>query len=76
MTWTDWDWPAAERAWNKVLALAPGDADAIASHSHFLMHMGRQKEALAEAGRAVALDPFNPKVWSFQAQVLLGTSPL
>ena len=71
MTWTDWDWPAAERAWNKMLALNPNDADALAAHSHFLIHMGRQKEALAEAKRAVELDPFNQKVWSFQAQVLL-----
>ncbi len=71
MTWTDWDWPAAERAWNKMLALNPNDADALAAHSHFLIHMGRQKEAIAEAERAVALDPFNQKVLSFQAQVLL-----
>jgi TolB-like protein len=71
MTWTDWDWPAAERAWDKLLALTSNDADALASHSHFLMHMGRQTEALAEAERAVLLDPFNPKVLSFQAQVLL-----
>jgi TolB-like protein len=71
MTWTDWDWPAAERAWNKTLALNPNDADALAAHSHFLMHMGRQNEALAEAERAVALDPFNQKVLSFQAHVLL-----
>jgi TolB-like protein/cytochrome c-type biogenesis protein CcmH/NrfG len=71
MTWTDWDWPAAERAWNKMLALNPNDADALAAHSHFLMHMGRQDEAIAEAERAVALDPFNQKVLSFQAQVLL-----
>jgi tetratricopeptide (TPR) repeat protein len=33
--------------------------------------MGRQNEAIAEAERAVQLDPFNQKVWSFQAQVLL-----
>ena len=71
MTWTDWDWPAAERAWNKMLALNPNDADALAAHSHFLIHMGRQQEAVAEAERAVELDPFNQKVWSFQAQVLL-----
>jgi TolB-like protein/Flp pilus assembly protein TadD len=71
MTWTDWDWPAAERAWNKALALNPNDADTLAAHSHFLMHMGRRDEALKEAERAVERDPFNQKVWSFQAQVLL-----
>jgi TolB-like protein/Flp pilus assembly protein TadD len=72
VTWTDWDWPAAERAWNKVLALNPNDGDTLAAHSHFLMHMGRWNEALREAGRAADLDPFNPKVLGFQAQVLMG----
>ena len=71
MTWTDWDWTAAGRAWNKVLALQPNDADALASHSHYLMHMGRQDEAMKEVERAVELDPFNPKILSFQAQDLL-----
>jgi eukaryotic-like serine/threonine-protein kinase len=72
MTWTDWDWLAAERAWNRMMALNPNDADALAAHSHFLMHMGRRDEAIAEARRAVALDPFNQKVLSFEAQVFLG----
>jgi serine/threonine-protein kinase len=71
MTWTDWDWAAAERAWNKALALNPNDGDTLSSHSHFLMHMGRLGEALPEAQRAVGLDPFNPKVLSFQAVILL-----
>ena len=73
MTWTDWDWPAAERAWNRALALNPNDADTLSSHSHFLIHMGRQQEALKEAARAAELDPFNPRVLSFQAQVLLSS---
>jgi tetratricopeptide (TPR) repeat protein len=71
MTWTDWDWPAAERAWNKTLELSPNDADALAARSHYLMHMGRLGEALPQAQRAVELDPFNPKVLGFQAVVLL-----
>jgi tetratricopeptide (TPR) repeat protein len=71
MTWTDWDWTAAERAWNKVLALQPNEADALSTHSHYLMHMGRQDEAMKEIERAVELDPFNPKILSFQAQDLL-----
>jgi len=71
MTWTDWDWPAAERAWTKVLALNPNDADTLAVHSHYLMHMGRTDEAVREGARAVELDPFSPWVWSFYAQLLL-----
>jgi hypothetical protein len=54
-----------------MLALNPNDAGALAAHSHFLIHMGRQDEAIAEAERAAALDPFNQMVPSFQAQVLL-----
>ena len=71
LTWTDWDWPAAEREWNRLLELNP-NSDVLAGHSHFLMHLDRRKEALAQATRAVELDPFDVKVRSFYATVLLG----
>ena len=65
MTWTDWDWPAAERAWNKVLALNPNDADTLATHSHYLMHMGRTRRS-GEGGRACrgarSIQPVGPEL--------------
>jgi len=71
LTWTDWDWPVAEREWNRLLALNP-NSDALSGHSHFLMSMRRPEEALAQATRAVELDPFDVKVHGFYAAVLNG----
>jgi len=69
LTWTDWDWAAAEREWNRLLELNP-NSDVLAGRSHFLMHMGRPKEALAQITRALELDPFDIKAQSFYAAVL------
>jgi len=67
LTWTDWDWAAAEREWNRIIELDPGNADVRSSFSHFLMHMGRQDEAMAEIERALDQDPFNVRILSFYA---------
>ena len=72
LTYMDWDFAAAEREWTRTVALSPGNADDRPGYSHFLMHMGRLDEALAQIERALDLDPFNVKVQSFYAQVLLG----
>jgi tetratricopeptide (TPR) repeat protein len=71
MTFTDWDWQAAEREWNKVLALNPNDADALAAHAQYVTMMGHREEAMKEVERAVELDPFNPKVLGFRATALV-----
>jgi TolB-like protein/tRNA A-37 threonylcarbamoyl transferase component Bud32/Tfp pilus assembly protein PilF len=70
LTWEEWDWEAAERAWKRVLELDPGHADALASYSHFLMHMGRKEEAMKRIEKAMELDPFNVKIMSFYAMDL------
>ena len=71
LTWTDWDWPAAGREWRRTLELDPGNAGAMSSYSHFLMHMGRQDEAMKQIERALELDPFNVQFHGFYAQDLL-----
>jgi TolB-like protein/Tfp pilus assembly protein PilF len=71
LTWTDWDWPAAGRAWRRTLELDPGNASAMSSYSHFLMIMGRQDEAMKQIERALELDPFNVQFHGFYAQDLL-----
>jgi TolB-like protein/Flp pilus assembly protein TadD/predicted Ser/Thr protein kinase len=71
LTWTDWDWVAAEKEWNRMIELNPNDAEPLAGHSHFLMHMGRPDEAMAWIKKALELDPFNAKVQSFYAIDLL-----
>lgn len=70
LTWTDWDWAAADREWKRVIELDPGDPDARAAYSHFLMIVRRPDEALAQGKRAMELDPFSAKNLSFHAGLL------
>jgi serine/threonine protein kinase/tetratricopeptide (TPR) repeat protein len=70
LTWLDWDWPAADRAWSRLFELDPDNQMGLGGHSHFLMIMGRMDEALAKSERAMELDPHNVRNQSFHAQVL------
>ncbi len=50
LTFMDWDWAAADREWKRVIELDPGDPDARATYSHFLMiprRSGRPGDLLA-----------------------------
>jgi TolB-like protein/Tfp pilus assembly protein PilF len=53
----DWDWPAADAAFRRVLHLKPAYSLAHAWYAVFLSAMGRSTEAIAEALHAVDLDP-------------------
>jgi len=53
----DWDWAAAERGYRAALALNPSNDAAHRSYGVFLAALGRHAEAMAEAERAVELDP-------------------
>lgn len=70
LTWLDWDWPAAERAWNRLFEIDPDNLMGLGGYSHFLMITGRMDEAIAKSERAMELDPYNVRVQSFHAQVL------
>jgi Tfp pilus assembly protein PilF len=67
LTWTDWNWAGADREWKRTLELEPGNADARATYSHFLMIMGRREEAMAQVERALELDPFGAAIQGFYA---------
>jgi TolB-like protein/DNA-binding winged helix-turn-helix (wHTH) protein/Tfp pilus assembly protein PilF len=54
----DWDWPAAEAALRRAVALDPGYDLAHRYLAHVLSQTGRQDEAQATIGRARRLDPF------------------
>ena len=58
-TWAEWDWPSAERAFERAIELKPNDANARAWHSHFLNIVRRSDEAMAQIERALELDPLN-----------------
>ena len=58
-TWGEWDWPSAERAYERAIELNPNDGDARRNYSLFLNSMGRPDEAMAQIERALELDPLN-----------------
>jgi TolB-like protein/DNA-binding winged helix-turn-helix (wHTH) protein/Tfp pilus assembly protein PilF len=52
-----WDWDAAEREFNRAIALAPSYSCAHEDHSEYLSFLGRRAEALAEIAKSSELDP-------------------
>ncbi len=63
----EWDWPGAEEAFLRAIALNPNYAQARIFHSYYLEAMGQQEAAIAEARRARTIDPL-----SLAANVNLG----
>jgi tetratricopeptide (TPR) repeat protein len=53
----EWNWKTAEEADKKAIALNPNYSTAHLSYSNILRYLGRPDESIAEARRAVALDP-------------------
>ncbi len=52
----DWDWAAADREFNRAIALAPSYSCAHEDRAMFLGFMGRRDEALAEIAKIDQLD--------------------
>jgi DNA-binding winged helix-turn-helix (wHTH) protein/TolB-like protein/Flp pilus assembly protein TadD len=56
----DWDWPAAEKQFQRALELTPGDPEIHHMYAHYLSAMVRLDEGLAESRRLLELDPLSP----------------
>jgi TolB-like protein/Tfp pilus assembly protein PilF len=68
----DWDWPAAEKHFERALALNPASrATYYPWYSLYLGILGRSDEAVAEAKRALDRDPVSPVTNSNLAEQLL-----
>jgi serine/threonine-protein kinase len=67
----DWDWPAAERAFQRGLSLNPSSALAHNQYASYLATTGRVDEALGQVRRAQELDPLSPIVNSDLGRYLL-----
>ena len=67
----DWDWPAAERAFQRGLSLNPSSALAHNQYASYLATIGRLDEALNQVRRAQGLDPLSPIVNSDLGRYLL-----
>jgi len=70
LTWSEWDWAAAEKEWLRALELNPNGANTHAYYAHFLAHRGRAAEGLKHSERAIKLDPFNALYHALYAVVL------
>jgi serine/threonine protein kinase/tetratricopeptide (TPR) repeat protein len=58
--YVDWDWPAADREFRRALEVDAADPDVHMWYADYLMNVaGRVDHAIAEARRAVELDPQN-----------------
>jgi TolB-like protein/Flp pilus assembly protein TadD len=55
----DWDWRAAEREYQRALALSPNYATAHQWYAEYLAYMGRHDEAIKEITKAQELDPLS-----------------
>lgn len=58
----DWNWAAAEGEYKRAIELNPNYAMAHHLYAHLLIETGRVQEGLAEAQRALELDPYSPFV--------------
>jgi tetratricopeptide (TPR) repeat protein len=66
----DWDWEGAQKSYLRSIELNPNVASAHGLYAHFLMITGHGEEALVHSERSVILDPYNPLIQSWRAQVL------
>jgi tetratricopeptide (TPR) repeat protein len=58
----DWDFPGAEKEFNRAIELNPNNATAHLWYGMYLAQRGRSDESLAAMRRAKSLDPFSPIV--------------
>ncbi|MFC2142369.1 protein kinase [Acidobacteriota bacterium] len=69
-TFYDWDWPGAEREFQKALKLCPDYATAHSWYGWCLCVVGRFDEAVAETEEALKLDPVSLMINSMHGLVL------
>jgi TolB-like protein/tetratricopeptide (TPR) repeat protein len=65
----DWDFDAAEREFQRALALDQNDPTAHQWHSHYCMVRNRLQQALEENARTLALDPVSPLFNTTRAEI-------
>jgi TolB-like protein/cytochrome c-type biogenesis protein CcmH/NrfG len=65
----DWDFDAAEREFQRALALGQNDPTAHQWHSHYCVVRKRLQQALEENSRTLALDPVSPLFNTTRAEI-------
>jgi serine/threonine-protein kinase len=70
----DWDWPAAEREFERAIELKPSAPEAYYFYALYLRWVhGRDEDAIAKARRAVDLDPFGAHTSAVLAHLFFET---
>jgi serine/threonine protein kinase/Flp pilus assembly protein TadD len=69
--WYDWDWPAAEQAFSRALAMDSTNTRPHDYYAWFLVNRGRYDEAVAEGQRAQQLDPVSVEASQMLGMVLV-----
>jgi DNA-binding SARP family transcriptional activator/TolB-like protein/Tfp pilus assembly protein PilF len=69
LSWFEWDWAGADRAFRRALAVAPANADTHTQLGFLLIGIGRLDSARAEVQRAADLDPLYPRILANPALV-------
>lgn len=69
--WWDWDWRGAERSCRQSLTLDPASADGHRTYAVLLSDLGRHDQAIAEARRAVELEPLSLITRAIEGHVLV-----
>src|SRR6266851_4048466 len=65
----DWDFDAAEREFQRALALGQNDPTAHQWHSHYCIVRNRLQQAHEENSRTLALDPVSPLFTTVRAEI-------
>jgi serine/threonine-protein kinase len=63
--WFEWDWDAAEKSLDRVLALNPGDAFSHGNYGWFMLSRRRFDESIREVKKALSLDPLMPLYYAW-----------
>ena len=61
----DRDWPAADSAFRRAMAINPSRAEVHLGYARLLLAIGRVDEALMHARRALELDPLDPETIAY-----------
>ena len=68
--WQDWNWHSANTSVTRLLAKAPGNAEALALAATLMTVLGRYDEAVGYCERAIGLDPLNSRAYFYQGMPL------
>jgi tetratricopeptide (TPR) repeat protein len=67
----DWNWPAADREWQRAVELNPISLDVCQCYAIFLAENDRFPEAFSLMDRAVSLNPLSAEVQASYGEILL-----